>query len=412
MQLRLCLYSLFWMLITAIGQAQIWESNHDWNDEVESDYGQWINQQVSLDLFTNTSSPYHGIKTDCADLALTLRIIFSYERRLPFYIGSSASYHHLSRDFNHLGGTLRLKAFIDRINQNFASTHLAHHLTVPVAPSDIRPGDLYIYTDQGAHHTYVIQEIRSNGNMLLLYSTVPRKLRKIEVRIGMPAASFDAPPYGFRRFRYPQFFSLPLGKIPNLANNHHQQYQLVNQLGPTKALGEIKRILSKEPENIKQAIERRLHNSCTALRLRDELVNDTKSLFEKNGFRCLSQHEYSLYSTPLRDSVLFQEIAGLKNLWIKIVEKDLQPQSKALEAGLNYLADLPSNYSTEQGKKALNILCPTSAPIDLKAYLHHYQQGLISSLPYGPPGLRWGEIHLINDESSYWAKLQQCANYL
>ncbi len=402
---------IFFMSFCSRLFSQVWENRNEWNEEMERNFAYWIQHHSDQDLFTSPTSPYFGIKTDCADLALSLRIIFASQHQLPFFIGTQQRFNNLTTDLNHLLPSKRLLAFIDRINLNIGSADLAKSLSYPIAPQDISPGDLYIYTDQGAHHTYVVKELRENGNLLLLYSTVPRKTRKIELRVGMPAVAFTSSPYGFRRFRFPQYFYLADQSLPHWKAELSLQYDMLAQLGPEETMKEIRRIISKRQETFKEALERRVHNSCTAFRMRQEQIDDGAQHFAKNAYQCLNQQNFALYSTPLRDMVLFYELVGLKNLWIRLRKENVAPREKLLFYGLNYLSGLSTSPQSNQwGKQALQQLCPHLAPIDPREYIELYAEGAISSNPHHSPSARWGLTANLEIEQQ-WSKLNSCPSF-
>lgn len=402
-QVILFTFILWQTLMISSVDAAVWDSTRDWDFEDEIEFSQWIKSAVSSDIFSKKDSPYFGIKTDCADSALALRIIFAAQNGIPFFIGKNSSSNRYSSNTNRydlLSPNERLIKFIDDISLNFASENLAYDLSYSIAPEQISPGDLYIYEDQGFRHTYIIKDKQDNGNFILWYSTVPRKIRPLLVRIGMPAKAFNGSPYGFRRFRLPQHFMIQEERIPQWNLNSGEQYSLLENLGQTGMMKEIRRRISLRSETFDEALNRRIQNSCVAFKARVELVEDTKVLFAENNYTCLNKSSYDLYSTPSRDGTIYQDLAQLKQLWLKVRAQEIPLKKPKWEVALDYFSGL-----SRQGKKELYALCPHAAPISWKEYLVNYSLGLISSSPYALPEKRWG---LEITGNSNWQQLEKC----
>jgi hypothetical protein len=115
-------------------QAAVWNETNQWNESWESQYKEWVRANANVKMFSEEiksngePNPYYGIRVDCADLVYSLRIIFSFENKLPFAmtnpvrINSSLITNQFSRYDSVVEGVPRLKKFLVYV-YDLVSTH-------------------------------------------------------------------------------------------------------------------------------------------------------------------------------------------------------------------------------------------------------------------------------------------------
>ena len=80
--MRIIYWTLTLTLLAGIssmkGFASVWEDTQSWSVQYEEEYSQWVSSnKVFEGIFVDKSSPYYGIKVDCADTAYAFRAIFA-----------------------------------------------------------------------------------------------------------------------------------------------------------------------------------------------------------------------------------------------------------------------------------------------------------------------------------------------
>ncbi|MDD4974339.1 MAG: hypothetical protein PHY93_08295, partial [Bacteriovorax sp.] len=359
-------------------------------------YIDWVkSDKLSADIFSNKKSNYYGIKTDCADAAIALRVIYAFEQQLPVYFkdndGNIITNESLKYDFVPVG-IERLKAMLEDLSNNIGSEVLADGNTYPISLSDVRPGDVYITKWRDAsgidtRHVYFIKDILPTGDLLLYSSTQPTAIRPLLIRKGMPSHIIDGPPYGFKRFTR--------GKNFEKADQSWSQYEYLKQ-GQKYYFSKIKESHQMLKDTLENNINQRLENICVALQTRADVISATLEYIVKNNNRCFSKEEYDEYSTPSRDHNISFDIENLIYGW-KII-KQRQKQSELpenIQQALEYLAgkDLSDNASN-----ALNTFClikfeslsGQQVSMSIRSFYEGYKSGAISSNPNESIDVRWG----------------------
>ena len=64
------------LIFSNLSVAEVWQTNSQWNDNYKEDFKTWIKTNVDTDMFTSRTSPYYGIKVDCADVTYALKAVF------------------------------------------------------------------------------------------------------------------------------------------------------------------------------------------------------------------------------------------------------------------------------------------------------------------------------------------------
>lgn len=390
MKIKLLFISI---LISLNCSASVWNSENSWNLDYQQKYSKWIKSQLNLDIFTSTDSDYYGVATDCADFIYAMQIIFAYENKLPFSINYSNKVisNNINLFDNIISQNKRLKQFISHVSDLVGSYNLTYKDSVPVSIDDIRPGDFFTYktndTGETIFHSYLIKEINENGNLELIYSTTPKKVRKLLVRLGMPARPVTGRPFGFKRYKR---------HIPELDYGSSTQYDLVESLGPNQAMKQIKKLIQKRPETRPEAVHRKIFNMCNSMESRELAVVDALAYKKFINGRKMNKIEYYNYSTPSRDKILYGTIHELSLFWKKMKRHDLELEikSETVREALNYLV---GSYPSSKGSARLKRICSGIkinyiAPIDYKLFSKRYKSGKISSNPNSSYKHRWGEL--------------------
>lgn len=399
MKLYKCIILFALLTSSIVARGAIYRATRPFTTPDEHLYSKWIKEVVSQDIFSNPTSPYYGIKTDCADAAFALRAIFSYEHKLSFQFidNEGASFSERTTKFDHVSTNEveKLKVFIDYIAENVGSEVLASDNTYPIELKALRAGDLYITRwantkRQLTRHVYIIKEILPTGDLLLYSSTAPRAIRPLLPRKGMPLKIFKEGPFGFRRFQ-----PWPNTPITELEDYSNMQYEAV-KLGEEKFFKLAKEGLKSSEDSLELNIKRRLENICVALTARLDIVEIALEAKEELQTQCFEKAKYDELSTPSRDKNIIQDIQRLRNAYKVIVSKGMIVDlSETTKNGLDYLID---ENKTDEGLTAIKGLC--SIPIEIsperrvlmtiKTFYDRYNADLISSNPNEGRAVRWG----------------------
>ncbi len=249
---------LFVLLIFVINQnisfAEVWHSTEEWNANWERDYSEWVRDHLKTNIFTSGNGILEGVSTDCADALYDIRIEFAYEHSLPFMINAPEV---LASKIKYFGSNTsmfdsiknekaRVRAFIDFIN-NEAGTETIFKDTFPVAIGEIDSGIVYIVEwslfGKMNRHSYIIKGFDENKELLYYASDAPRKVRKLQIDKKYPRFSYSEAPFGFRRWKHPEFLSIPEKNIPREVGYSLEQYTLLSKVGKRQILKEIRNIL-------------------------------------------------------------------------------------------------------------------------------------------------------------------------
>lgn len=416
---------LFTFLIPAIAFGTVWDSPNYWDQTWENKFSEWMKTKVQRDIFKNPNSKWNGTKTDCADAAYAMRIIFSSENGLPFKMknpsgsrieeGETAKFltNETEAFDSHEAGAKRVIRFIEYIGDSVGTEHLAYHDSYSTTVESINPGHIYIY-EYGfgtTRHTYVVKDRMIDGNLVLFYSTVPKAPRKLARKKGMPSA-FNGRPWGFKKFKQPHYYDVDFVYTEETFKSN-EQYDLLKKIGRSGLMKFFKKMLQLEEENLTNALSRYLGNACDALKDRQEVVNVTQTYLAQKGGRCMNKAEYYDYSTPGRDKNLIDTLEKLKESWINVLISNRSDDVPVFLANaLNFftgkrvnergdLEDLGRNETN--GLADLNKLCQISFEhksksysLNLKDFYSRYNDKTIwgrrklSPHPNDPVLLRWG----------------------
>lgn len=302
--------SLVLLLASLSLEAAVWTNQHQWSDQWEQRFSDWVAKDFRADLFTK--GKYAGIKHDCADAVYYARLIFAYENGLPFTaLGGKLS--NSTNQFDQYPAKQRLRRFIDHVGNSVSSVTIMQD-TYPIELSRkwFRPGVVAALprrvkngTEQPGHDQIVTQ-VERTGVVHYLKSTVPAKVHKMEhtTLIGfVPERSGGS----FRWWKQPQHYRQRDSSLPGYGTG---QYSLRDDSEGIYA-DELQNKLALEKESRDAKLARLSGEICHQVKQRVPIVDEAVTYKRKIGNRCMNYDEYDAYSTPSRDGKIKKALAHL-----------------------------------------------------------------------------------------------------
>lgn len=362
------------LAFSSLASAQVWTEENQWSEAWEQNYQQWLKVNAQKNMFlkeTNadgTLNPYYGIRVDCADLVYALRIIFSFENKLPFAIknpvvaNGPAATNTTERFNKTAAGISRLKRFLNW-TFDMASSATIHRDTYPVAFKDVSAGTIIVTSKQN-HHSWTVAEIYKTGNPRLIFnSTVGRESGfEIQQRKSWPnpawvyqdvvsesdptkitSAYVPGSPTGLRNWIPVEHI---LKKTPTLAVPGYNEEQFL--VGIEKWKSALIKSLQKIPETMDQTIMRLLSDACSDLDQRVTAVNEAEVYKTKlamavagtgaeadkgylyeveqdkskpSDLRCMIYKSFDQFSTPSRDRRLLDALVQARVYYKHALQK-------------------------------------------------------------------------------------------
>ncbi len=387
-------------------QATVWDDVNLWNEDYEARFSHWIaSDLVREDIFSNPSSPYFGIKVDCADTAYALRAIFAFENQLSFGIRDPRSKRkntlitNRQNSYDHISSkTDRLIKMINDIGETVGTENLSHYDSYPISIASINPGSLFIYKIQGANntfirHTYIIKGVNDNGSFDVLYSTQSLKYSKLPL-MRRKEKDFEELPiayFGFKRFRSIDMMFKGIDQLPQYAMASNEQYEMAQKLDVDDFFKQVRLTHSKVSTNAASKFVKTFDTLCDEAKSRVEYVNQGVQYLKLIQNKCMNYDEYDSYSTPVKDSIL-------KGLFQKLARTF---QDSLSDGSIN---QIPYSYQSFyelifEGKmedrtellRYCNIKYAPNKEIDLAELFYRINANLISSHPNDSLEARWGE---------------------
>ncbi len=393
---------VFW---SASLQAAVWTSQNNWSKTWETKYQNWVAHDWKPDFFMNPNNQkYYRIPHDCADAIYLMRLVFSYENKLPFVINNANRPGKLlsnkMKQWDHLSEPQRIRQFMLYINDRVGTRSLAKD-TYPIPLSQIRAGDLYV---EPGSHSYQIIGITDTGITVIMSSTTPASpkmmIRLYAYPFFMPKDTKNMTD-GYRRFKWPGNILKPMNQQPGFSA---EQYAIAakTEYNYVAFTDIIAKKLRRRPEPIAEKTKRVLLGLCAFAKERVNYVNDglkylhklrsAKGTHGRATRYCMNAQEYDYYSTPSRDKRLkryFQEVLNIAYSGGVIKEGKITPQ---LMARAIFHDDVPPDI-----EQALDQHCRIAAyPDDDRKYINLRQlwrniaEGRLSSDPHAPYENRWG----------------------
>ena len=307
--------------------GSVWRvGSNRWNLDWEQRYSRWVASEIDPSFFVR-----YNIPTDCADAAMSIRIIFSRIHHLPvmFDTGSSKitfttkayaakTTVHVWTESNWkdaLKADLRFREFLYKIQLDVGTSNLPNS-TYPIELSSCpAPGakpKLSKFMTEGSvlldvHHTRFIARIDTLDRVepiQQMNSTIPRDVR--ELAVGEPDLWDGAKQTGrgILKFNWAincggAFAHVPDKKMPGYSL---QQYNI-----PEDANDYIVQVTpGKRGAPDKTYVDEKFALLKTKLVARMDLVNDAQKMLKATPavFVDPASQAYDNYSTPSRDSAL------------------------------------------------------------------------------------------------------------
>lgn len=386
-------------------QAAVWKSKNTWSNAWEAKYQNWVATNWKPNFFMNPSNQkYYRIPHDCADAIYLMRMVFSYENRLPFVINNAAKpgklFSNKMSQWDGLSEHQRLRQFMLYINDRVGTRSLVHD-TYPIPLSQIRSGDLYV---EPGSHSYEIIGITDTGVTVIMSSTTPSTPKMM---IKLYAYPFFIPKDiknmtdGYRRFKWPPNILKPMQQQPGYSA---EQYAIAaktnyNYVAFTDI---IAKKLRRRPEPIAEKTKRVLVGLCSFAKERVNYVNDgikylSKLRSKRDGHgrsvrNCMNAKEYDYYSTPSRDKRLkryFEEVLNIAYAGGVLNEGKITPQ---LIARAIFHDEVPAEieHALDQHCRIAAYPNDDSKYINLRQLWKNIAKGSVSSDPHAPYENRWG----------------------
>nr|CAA6829699.1 MAG: Unknown protein [uncultured Thiotrichaceae bacterium] len=394
--IRLLLMAQVMLLWSTGANADVWQAQNRWDDNWERRYQHWVKTQWTEDIFMNPSKPpLYKYETDCSDASYAMRLIFSFENRLPFVVNDPSRPGQLISNrkstWDNLSQGHRLRMFLDFM-ADMTSTKSLSQDTFPVALNDIKPGDIYVAPGV---HSYQIVNVTETGIAEVMASTTPKKSRHL---LKTPSFPFYVPEDkqmldGYRRFKTPANILRPAHQQPGYSE---EQFRLAADLGfdYVKFTDIVARKLGRRPELPDEKTTRLLLALCMYANDRSVYVYDALWHLQKirrEGRHCMTQREYDDFSTPSRDKRLGLFFSSIRHHIERIGRFD--PNSRpARWAKAVFSNDQPPQSEMEH----LNQFCMVQLTLGEELYMplrelrENLERGRLVSDPHAPLQYRWG----------------------
>jgi hypothetical protein len=324
-------------------QAAVWETKNEWNEAYEREFSQAI-KSLPLNIFSNPQSKWKGLPTDCADAAYALRVIFAYDRKLPVKFRG----HHgkfITNDMTDFDNaqppagstedveTFRVKRFIRHVNYYTDTiTLVKDSYPVEINRLRVRPGTMFLNPKGGkdvpithrSGHVYYVADVRHNGVVKYVSSTVPILVRDLMPRYGVTFAPMGETG-GFRAWKW-----------PHISDNEKQPGESLEQF--TKRFGGWQpkgyrnfdlwsswqnavraKIRIDTAETPEEDFQLQLENVRVMVKDRALVVKRAWEAYKKSGSQCMDQGGYDNWSTSTRDVRLQVELQYLHDSATKYV---------------------------------------------------------------------------------------------
>lgn len=378
--------------------AAVWSSDSSWDESWENRYRQWVVQNWKDDIFMNPAKPiYYKFENDCADATYMMRLIFSYENRLPFAVNNQQTPGQIISNnmgtWDNLSEPQRVRRFMDYV-ADMTSTKSLRQDTYPVALNDIKAGDVYVAPGV---HSYQIVEVTETGIAEVMASTTPKTSRFL---LRTPSFPFYVPEDktfadGYRRFKQPQNIRQSASSQPGYSE---EQFQLAADLkyDYVAFTDIISKKLGKRPERPDEKTTRLLLALCMYANDRSVYVYDALwhlQEIRKGGRQCMSAKEFDDYSTPGRDKRLGMFFSSIRHHLDRIGRFDPQSQPARWAKAVFSIDEPPAGEM-----KYLNDFCMVQMTLGEELYMSlrelrkNLEGGHLVSDPHAPLQYRWGIV--------------------
>jgi hypothetical protein len=399
--LTLCIVSLN-------SYGAIWEVENSWSQEWETRYSEWMKSpKVHSNIFAKGQT-YQGGLGDCADTAYALRIIFSFENKLPFSMnhpmgarrGQKKILSQSSKIYDRISSPeRRVVKFIKYIGDSVGSVNLNLFDTFPVRLQTIHAGDIFSYKKgrrrTSVRHVYTLKDVNRYGNFDVIYSTqaLARHGAPLTYSENKTFVNLPHPNWGFKRFYWPQHLTSGPQAMPSTRGYSLEQYGHADRMRSKDFFKFVKQQIKTDVETPDKVIKRHLNNICKESTARIEYVNQgIRRLNELNG-RCMDYRDYDTFSTPSRDTTLRATFSIFKEEYLEMADngelREVSNLNRSLANAILFSENLPNV------EEDLMDFCPINYRGQIRIHLHEMyrriNEGLLSFHPNDGIELRWGE---------------------
>lgn len=386
-------------------QAAVWEDTQSWSADYERKYVAWVQSNAVRErMFTDPSSPYYGINTDCADTAYAFRAIFAFENKLPFAITNPSGSREVSKTLNNRTNKFdyagpenkRLVALITEIGDSVGTENLTRFDTYPIALKNISSGAIFTYKMKARfgkfiRHTYNIKDINPVGTFDVIYSTQANHEKKGDLlrRRDREFENLPSDPWGFRKFRWPEQLGRGLSELPVEMGASNEQYDLLTQFTDARSyFKNVSKVVATTTETSGERLERLFKVVCLESQARIEYVNEALEYLKKTNNACMDYEKFDAFSTPNRDGALKEMFEKFKQAFIE-AQKTSSGNPQIL-AFADYIFNKKGTVQSE-----LLAACPINyrpgMSIDLGELSRRINSERLSSHPNDIVEVRWGE---------------------
>jgi hypothetical protein len=390
---------LIFLVVSSSSSAMVWKAENTWDAVWEKRYQHWVKNNWTEEFFMNEKKPiYYKFSHDCADATYAMRLIFSYEYKLPFVINNPTKRGRTISNgktrWDKYPEAKRVRKFLDYVADRTSTRTLARD-TYPIALDDIKPGDIYAAPDV---HSYQIVNITETGVAEVMSSTTPKAPRFLD---RIPSFPFYLPEDhkrktdGYRRFIQPQNIRKSIKKQPGY---NVEQFEIAKSVkyDYVRFTNIIASALGKKREEADAKTLRLLIAMCMYANDRSVYVYDALYKLQemkKKKRRCMTRSEYNNYSTPSRDRRLKAFFNAVKNHYERNTKYKpwTQPQRWA-KALFSPTKPPPAEL------KELNKFCLVQMSLGEKYFMplrelrQNLSSGKIVSDPHAPLEYRWGAL--------------------
>lgn len=377
--------------------ASVWTVTHSWTTADEDRFSSFIQNEWTVDVFTNPQSKFYGIKTDCADAVYAARVAFAAREGLPVQFSDVTRFgSYITQEMSRWDGQSadqRVRSFINYISDLVSTVTLENDTyEVTVTKEFFKPGVLFLSPILSAHdrqvtgfhggHAEYIKSIDDIGFLEMISSTSPKAVRELSLNKN----PYQAPLVynsGFRKWKEPQQFGMPTEQLPGYGTD---QYKLADW-APLKLISRrqiyqwheaIRRILRTRVPSFDERVDIVVDSICSLLTTRAVLVQAGWAEVSKNGGRCLSADLADEYSTDTRDQRIRGAYFQLGDLydWKKHDDGDPTIQG-SVEDGQSKLEQCQIQYWPGRFMNTWEIYS-------------RVRDGLLASSADYAPAVRWG----------------------
>ncbi len=307
----------------------IWQHEREWNLNWEAKYSQWISEKVNKNFFVN-----NNIATDCADVIIALRWIFSRIHKLPAAhslaasgtlfsnLSIKSSWAHLPRHQEWRQDLLFLKSLNFLLNNTYTRSLLNDSYPIALNSKYLNEGAYWMSLNSSSGHAVLIHRtLKDNIPLHSLSSTVPQKVRPLIESIFIPEQVLKASQGGLLKVRWPQVntrtaYLTSKNDMPGYSN---EQYKILPAAKKSFAYT-VLTTLSSEFDALR-VYEGFIYSIIEQFKQRVEIIKKGALICKNNSCKP-GTSLYEFWSTPSRDQRIKTDLVKAENLSIELGQID------------------------------------------------------------------------------------------